>query len=136
MPKKFWLKLQKVWPTPKIYLTYSKNFLIHARKIWPIPKNLWSTLKNFWPTAKCIWPSPKKTWPTPKRTWLTLKNIWPTPKKLSYVGTPPTLFSGILARITKYVELPKRRILINTYFKSQFNYYTAIWMFHSHSWIT
>ena len=29
------------------------------------------------------------------------------------------------------MELPKRRILMNAFFKSQFNYYPGIWMFHS-----
>ena len=29
------------------------------------------------------------------------------------------------------MELPKRRILMNAFFKSQFNYFPAIWMFHS-----
>ena len=36
-----------------------------------------------------------------------------------------------LARVTNYMELPKRRILINTFFKAQFNYCPAVWMFHS-----
>ena len=36
-----------------------------------------------------------------------------------------------LARIANYMELPKRHILMNAFFKSQFNYCPAIWMFHS-----
>ena len=36
-----------------------------------------------------------------------------------------------LGRIVNYMELPKRRILMNAFFKSQFNYCPAIWMFHS-----
>ena len=28
------------------------------------------------------------------------------------------------------MELPKRRILMNVFFKSQFNYSPAIWMLH------
>ena len=36
-----------------------------------------------------------------------------------------------LARIANYMELPKRRILLNAFFKSQFNYCPAIWMFPS-----
>ena len=36
-----------------------------------------------------------------------------------------------LSRITNYIELPKRRILMNVFFKAQFNYYPIIWMFHS-----
>ena len=37
-----------------------------------------------------------------------------------------------LARITPYMELTKRRILLNAFFDSQFNYYPLIW-FHSRS---
>ena len=29
------------------------------------------------------------------------------------------------------MELPKRRILMNAFFKAQFNYCPVIWMFHS-----
>ena len=29
------------------------------------------------------------------------------------------------------MELPKRRILMNAFFKAQFNYCPIIWMFHS-----
>ena len=36
-----------------------------------------------------------------------------------------------LARIANYIELPKRRIFMNAFFKSQFNNYPAFWMFHS-----
>ena len=36
-----------------------------------------------------------------------------------------------LSRITNYMELPKRHILMNTFFKAQFNYCPIIWMFHS-----
>ena len=36
-----------------------------------------------------------------------------------------------LARIANYMELPKRRILMNAFLKSQFNYCPAIWMFHN-----
>ena len=35
-----------------------------------------------------------------------------------------------LARVTNYMELPKRRILMNAFFKAQFNYCSAVWMFH------
>ena len=38
-----------------------------------------------------------------------------------------------LGRITNYMELPKRRTLMNAFFKSQFNYYPTIWMFHNRS---
>ena len=30
------------------------------------------------------------------------------------------------------MELPNRRILMNAFFKAQFNYFTIIWMFHCH----
>ena len=36
-----------------------------------------------------------------------------------------------LARITPYMKLTKRRILMNAFFDSQFNYCPLIWMFHS-----
>ena len=38
-----------------------------------------------------------------------------------------------LGRITNYMELPKRRTLLNAFFKSQFNYCPTIWMFHNRS---
>ena len=34
------------------------------------------------------------------------------------------------SRITNYLELPKRRILMNAFFEAQFNYCPIIWMFH------
>ena len=36
------------------------------------------------------------------------------------------------ARVTNYMELPKRRILMNASFKAKCNYCPVIWMFHSH----
>ena len=36
-----------------------------------------------------------------------------------------------LARIFKYLETSKRRVLVNSFIKSQFSYYSLIWMFHS-----
>ena len=38
-----------------------------------------------------------------------------------------------LARVTNYMELPKIRFLMNAFFKAQFNYCPAVWMFHSRS---
>ena len=38
-----------------------------------------------------------------------------------------------LSLITNYMELPKRRILMNAFLKSQFNYCPIIWMFYSRS---
>ena len=38
-----------------------------------------------------------------------------------------------LSRITNYMELPERRILMNALFKAQFNYCPIIWMFQSRS---
>ena len=37
----------------------------------------------------------------------------------------------VLARITPFMSLPKRRMLLNAFFKSQFNYCPLVWMFHS-----
>ena len=36
-----------------------------------------------------------------------------------------------LTTVTSYIDLQKRRILINAFFNSQFNYCRVIWMFHS-----
>ena len=36
-----------------------------------------------------------------------------------------------LARVTSYMDLQKRRILMNAFFNSQFNYCPVIWMFYS-----
>ena len=33
-----------------------------------------------------------------------------------------------IAKVTNYMELPKRRILINAFCKAQFNYCPAVWM--------
>ena len=38
-----------------------------------------------------------------------------------------------LARPRNYIELPKRCILINAFFKAQFNCCPIVWMFHSRS---
>ena len=38
-----------------------------------------------------------------------------------------------LARVTKYVEVPQRRILMNAFLRTQFNYCPVVWMFHSSS---
>ena len=37
-----------------------------------------------------------------------------------------------LARMTNYVELPERRILVDALSKAQFNYCCIVWMCHSH----
>ena len=37
------------------------------------------------------------------------------------------------ARLSNYMELPKKHILMNAFFKAQFNYCPVVWMFHSHS---
>ena len=36
---------------------------------------------------------------------------------------------NVLARIGNYMELPKRHIVMNAFFKAQFNYCPAIWYF-------
>ena len=38
-----------------------------------------------------------------------------------------------LARVTNYMELPKKCILMNAFFKAHFNYCPIVWMFHSRS---
>ena len=36
-----------------------------------------------------------------------------------------------LARVAPYMSISKRHILLNAFFKSQFNYCTLVWMCHS-----
>jgi hypothetical protein len=38
-----------------------------------------------------------------------------------------------LSRVTPYMDLPKKRLILNAFFKSQFNYCPMVWMFHSRS---
>ena len=37
-----------------------------------------------------------------------------------------------LPRVTSYMTLEKKKIVMNSFFKAQFNYYPFIWMLHSH----
>ena len=37
----------------------------------------------------------------------------------------------VLARITPYMSIPKRKLLMNSFFMSQFNYCPLVWMCHS-----
>ena len=37
----------------------------------------------------------------------------------------------VLARITPYTSIPKRKLLMNSFFISQFNYFCLVWMCHS-----
>ena len=37
----------------------------------------------------------------------------------------------VLARITPYMSIPKRKLLMNSFFISQFNYCPLVWMCHS-----
>ena len=41
--------------------------------------------------------------------------------------------NNALARLVKYMDLAKRRILMNVIFNSQFNCCPTIWMLHSRS---
>ena len=36
-----------------------------------------------------------------------------------------------LARVTPYMTLEKKKIVMNSFFNSQFNYCPLVWMFHS-----
>ena len=38
-----------------------------------------------------------------------------------------------LARVTPYMNMAKKRILMNAFFKSQFSYCPLVWMCHSHA---
>ena len=39
----------------------------------------------------------------------------------------------VLARITPYMSIPKRKLLMNSFFTSQFNYCQLTWISHSHA---
>ena len=58
-------------------------------------------------------------------------------KKLKFEKHPNTISLkanrklSVLARIKPYMKLTKRRILMNAFLDSQFNYCLLIWMFHS-----
>ena len=41
--------------------------------------------------------------------------------------------NGLLSRITPFMNISKSRILMNSFFNSQFNYCPLVWMFHSRS---
>ena len=38
-----------------------------------------------------------------------------------------------LARVTSYMSLPKKKLLLNSFFNAQFNYCPLVWMMHSRS---
>ena len=38
---------------------------------------------------------------------------------------------NVLSRVMPYMNLPKKKKLVNSFFNSQFNYCPLIWMFHS-----
>ena len=38
-----------------------------------------------------------------------------------------------LVKMTNYMELPKRRTLMNAFLKARFNYCPTVWMFHNRS---
>ena len=40
---------------------------------------------------------------------------------------------NVLAKLTNYMKLLKRHILMNAFFKAQFNYCPVVWMFHTRS---
>ena len=40
---------------------------------------------------------------------------------------------NVLAIVTNHMEAPKSRILMNAFFKAQFNYRPAVWIFHNRS---
>ena len=46
-------------------------------------------------------------------------------------STSVTAPTNALGRITNYMSLEKRRIVMKTFIASQFNYCPLIWMFHS-----
>ena len=38
---------------------------------------------------------------------------------------------NVLSRVTPYINISKRRIIVNAFLKSQFSYYPLVWMCHS-----
>ena len=40
---------------------------------------------------------------------------------------------GALARVTSHMSLPKKKLLWNSFFNAQFNYFPLVWMLHSRS---
>ena len=40
---------------------------------------------------------------------------------------------GALARLTSHMSLPKKKLLWNSFFNAQFNYFPLVWMLHSRS---
>ena len=55
--------------------------------------------------------------------------------KLNFKGVPRIIKKtswkvNVLSRITPYMSLTKRKLLMNSFFTSQFNYYLLVWMCH------
>ena len=66
-----------------------------------------------------------------KVLWVTFDNKLKFEKHINTISQKANRKLNALARITPYMELTKRRILINAFFDSQFNYCPLIWMFRS-----
>ena len=62
---------------------------------------------------------------------VTLNNKLKFEKHITTVCRKANRKLNALTRVTSYIDLQKRRILINAFFNFQFNYCRVIWMFHS-----
>ena len=68
-----------------------------------------------------------------KTLGITLDNQLKFDKHIENICQKASRKLNALARVTKYMELTKRRILMNAFFEAQFNYCPAVWMVHSRS---
>ena len=63
--------------------------------------------------------------------WVIFENKLKFKKHITTICQKANRKLNALTRVTSYVDLQKRRILMNSFFNSQFNYYPVIWAFHS-----
>ena len=70
-------------------------------------------------------------WQSKKLLGVTCDNKLKFEKHINTICQKANRKVNALARITPYMELKKRRILMNAFFHSQFNYCSLIWMFDS-----
>ena len=54
-------------------------------------------------------------------------------ENLNYIINKASHKTNTLSRVAPYMNESKKRILMNSYFWSQFSYFPFVWMFHSHT---
>ena len=62
--------------------------------------------------------------------------MWPNPQetadfRIESIYQNASRKLNALARLTNYMQLSKRRLLMNALFKAQFNYCPVVWMFQT-----